>query len=357
MNLMFWKKKTGTGEDAENARESLDSATMEQDAAEPDSESPSQETTRPETPVKLGLVARMKLRLSAAIRHFRKTPAFRAGEDHVPDVPDGSEKPVEAADAEPVQESPGMDMPAKPKLVARMKLRLAALARRFRKTPAPNADTDHADSSDESPAPETPAKPGLYMRIKAGFAAFAREIKAPTTSEDHYADSHDHSEGAPEHEHPEDAPEAEPAVRSNKHLFIGGAVGLLVFLLLVGIGFALWPFFNPPQKRWGTKHDITTISSRSARSNSTPGKPQAEIEALKKENAELQARIEALKKELPQRPYAPPARQAGENAPPSSVSGEMVIGNKDPKVTAMSLKEAIEAMNASSGEYDKKPAQ
>lgn len=375
MNLMFWKKKTGAGAEAENTREnpaanpkpreSLDFVAAEQDVAERDPDSPDPEATSQAKP---GLVARLKLRLTALTGHFRKAPAFRADEEHVPDTLGGSGKPGDAAAMEPDMESPDMEAPAKPGLAVRMKLRLITLTRRFRKTPAPDAeeDEDRADRDEESPAPETPAKPGLLVRIKAGFAAFTREFKAsaaPAASEDQDADSHDRSGAAPEGEPPEDFPGTEPA-RSRRGLVIGGAVGLLV-LLLVGIGIAIWPIFTPSQQRWGTKHDMTTITSRAIRPESAPEKPQTtapeapqtETEALRKENAELQARIEALKKEPPQqRPYVPPARQTGGSTPSSSVSGEMMVGNKDPKAAAMSLKEAIEAMNADSGEDDKKPA-
>ncbi|MDD5383675.1 MAG: hypothetical protein PHG89_02190 [Gallionella sp.] len=291
MNLMFWKKKTGSGEEAENSqenlamstklRESLDFATTKQDIAERNPEPP-----KPETPAKPGLVARLKLRLTALTRHFKKTPAFRTDEDHAPDALGGSEKPDDAAAIEPDLESPDMEAPTKPGLVVWVKLRLITLTRRFKKM---------------------------------------------------------------------SAPDAEP-VRSNKRLVIGGAIGLLV-LLLVGIGIAIWPVFPPPQERRDTRHDATTITSRPSQLESAPEKSQTEIEMLKKENAELQARIEALKKELPQQQsYVPSARHTGGNVPSSSVSGEMMIGNKDPKDTAMTLKEAIEAMNASLGDHAKKPA-
>lgn len=370
MNLMFWKKKTGAGEEAENTREnlaantklreSLDFVAAKQAVAERNPGLSDPEATDPELPAKPGLVARLKLRLTALNRHFRKAPAFRADEDHVPDAPGGSGKPDDAAATEPEMEPPDMEAPAKPGLAVRMKLRLIALTRRFRKTPAPDAeeDEDRAGQAGESPAPETPAKPGLFMRIKTGLAAFVREFKAsaaPAADEDGDADSHGRSGAAPEGDHPEEVSGAEP-VRSRKWLVIGGALGLLV-LLLVGIAVTFWLTYEPPQKRWGTRHDMTTITSRAIRPESAPEKPQTEAEALKKENTELQARIEALKKEPPQqRPYAPPARQTGGSTPSSSVSGELMVGNKDPKTAAMSLKEAIEAMNAESSEYDKKPA-
>ncbi|HEU0188370.1 MAG TPA: hypothetical protein VFQ97_00065 [Gallionella sp.] len=291
MNLMFWKKKTGFGEEAENSREnpavntklreSLDFATTKQDIAERNPESPEQET-----PAKPGLAAQLKLRFTALTRYFKKTPVFRADEDHAQDALGGSEKPDDAATIEPDLEPPDMEAPTKPGLAVWVKLRLIALTRHFKKT---------------------------------------------------------------------SAPDAEP-VRSKKRLVIGGAIGLLV-LLLLGIGVTIWPVFPPPQEQRDTRHNVATIASRASQPGSAPEKSQTEIEVLKKENAELQARIEALKKELPQQQsYVPSARYAGGNVPSSSASGEMMIGNKDPKDTAMTLKEAIEAMNASSGDHAKKPA-
>lgn len=270
MNLMFWKKKTGAGEEAEDA--------LEVTAA----------NTKP------GVAAWMKLRLAALAGHFKKTPAFYAEEDRAPDAPGGSEKPVNAAAAtEPDLESPDMEAPASPGLVAWAKLQLIALIRRFKKTPV----SDIAEGNEE------------------------------------------------------DAHETKPA-RSKKRMVIGGAIGLLA-LLLAGIGFVLWPAPPPPQEQPDTRRD----AARPGEPAPVPEKPPSEIEALKKENAELHTKIEALKRELPQQHSSVPvARHAGGNIPSSSASGEMMIGNKDPKDTAMTLKEAIEAMNASSGDHAKKPA-
>lgn len=269
MNLMFWKKKTGAGEEAENAQEDL------------------AVNTKP------GLAAWMKLRLAALTGHFKKTPEFCAEEDRAPEAPSGSEKPGNAAAIEPDLEPPDMEAPARPGLIVWVKLRLIALIRRFKKTPV----SDIAEGDEE------------------------------------------------------DAPEIEPA-RSKKRLVIGGAIGLLV-LLLAGIGISLRPAAPPPQGQPDTRRD----AARPREPAPAPEKPPSEIEALKKENAELHARIEALKKELPQQQSSvPSARYTGGDAPSSSASGEMMIGNKDPKATAMTLKEAIEAMNASSGDHAKKPA-
>ncbi|HEU0283103.1 MAG TPA: hypothetical protein VFQ99_04920 [Gallionella sp.] len=323
MNLMFWKKKSRAAEEAENARKnlavnrkpqvSLDFIAAKQGAADHDPEPLDPETTSTAMTKKMGMAARIKLRLSALVRHFKKAPAFRAEEHHVPEARSDSKEPDDVAAMEPDFESPDPEAPAKPGLALQIKLWLISLAQRFKKAPTPAAN------------------------------------------EDWDADSHGRSEASSGDEYPEDASDAGPA-RSKKRLVIGGVIGLLV-LLLFGIGIAIWPVFAPPQKQWGANHDVTPIAPRASQPESVPENTQTEIEALKRENAELQARIEALKNGPPvQRPYVPPAWQARGNSPSSSVGGEMTVDSKDPKATAMSLKEAIEAMNASSGDYNKKPA-
>jgi hypothetical protein len=238
-----------------------------------------------------------------------------------------------------------------------MKLQFAALVRRFRKMPAADAEESQADQPDEPPAPEAPAKPGLLARIKAGLTAFVREVKAPAASaaaeEDDEVDVPRSRSGA----EPEDEPAENVPPRSKKRLLIGGAIGLLI-LLLIGIAIAYWPTSKPPEKRQGTRHDTDAIPSRSGAPDpahqKTPAsaleEPLPEVETLRRENAELQAQVEALRKAR-QHPSAPPARPYGGNvAVPTPGSGELAVGSEDPKAAAMTLKEAIEAMNAATGD-------
>ena len=83
---------------------------------------------------------------------------------------------------------------------------------------------------------------------------------------------------------------------------------------------------------------------------------QADIDALTKKNNELQAQIEALRKKLPQRPSTSPASRPRSQAQPPARSGDLAVDSKTPKAAAMTLKEAIEAMNAGSGEPASRPA-
>lgn len=83
---------------------------------------------------------------------------------------------------------------------------------------------------------------------------------------------------------------------------------------------------------------------------------QANINALTKKNNELQVQIEAFKKKQQQLPSASTANQAAGKAQPPARSGNIAIGSKNPKAAAMTLKEAIEAMNESSGDPPNKAA-
>ena len=82
--------------------------------------------------------------------------------------------------------------------------------------------------------------------------------------------------------------------------------------------------------------------------------PMTEVEALRQKNAELEARFEALKKAEQSSSVSVklyPGSGKGVNA-----GGVATVGNSDPKAAAMTLKEAIEAMNAGTGNDRKQPA-
>jgi hypothetical protein len=196
---------------------------------------------------------------------------------------------------------------------------------------------------------EATKKPGLFAKISSLFTALIRHFKKPpafNAEENQATDSTEH----PESDQDNSTPSAVPPTL-NRRLIIAGIIGLLI-LSLSGIGFAVWKFFLPPPQEEANIPAKPAPQTEAAR---------AKIEALKKKNEELQAQIEALKKEQPQQeatesqqPVEPTAKQPKENALSSSDSGDLMIDNKDPKATAMSLKEAIEAMNEGYGDYGKK---
>lgn len=221
---------------------------------------------------------------------------------------------------------------------------------------SPDAKPSDAEIHDD----EISAKPGLLARITAQFVALARRFKRPpafSAAEDHAADASSPSESAPEDELP-----ARPT-NLKKRLIVGGVISLLV-LLLGGIVFAMLKIFVPAHKQ---NADVPAIAE-TPRLVTHAGISQAEVDALKKKNLELQVQIEALKKEPPkqepsrQEPSPPQlsvesvSQQASGNVTSPSESGDITVGNQDPQAAAMSLKEAIKAMNEGNGDYTRKNA-
>jgi hypothetical protein len=136
MNLMFWKKKPGTGSGAEDAqgnssvnkkvREPLDFMVTNRDATGSNPESPGQEA-----PVEVGLAARMKLIFTSFTRHFRKASEFHAGEDYASEAHDSS-KP--APDNAPAIKPDLKLSPADSGLVERVKPELIAFISNYKKS-------------------------------------------------------------------------------------------------------------------------------------------------------------------------------------------------------------------------------
>jgi len=216
----------------------------------------------------------------------------------------------------------------------------------------------NADDGDDA---ETPAKPGLTARIKLRLAALVRSFKKPPAFYAEEVQAPDVSEQT-ESVH-DDTPSAKP-VNFKKRLIIGTAVALLI-VILAGVGFAAWKIFLlKPEQKVDTSAKTLEIHHTD---QPVPQAvlPSAEIEELKKRNDELQAQVEKLKKEqlnkeqlkkeqlnkepLQQSHAASAVKQANNKIPPSPVSGEIMVGNEDPKGSAMTLKEAIKAMNRGSG--------
>ena len=82
-------------------------------------------------------------------------------------------------------------------------------------------------------------------------------------------------------------------------------------------------------------------------------KENSELAALKKQNTELKAKIEAMKNRAVQPDVQTVSQAGGKAAQPPGII-ETTVGNNDPKITAMTLKQAIEAMNNSASDYKKK---
>jgi hypothetical protein len=370
MNLMFWKKKPGSAAEADDApeglavntkpREPLDFMEDRQDVTVQEPELAEAGEGDTDTPSKPGLAAGMRSRFDALMQRFRRPPPFRAADDIAAEASGADGKAETAADTEQ-----DMDAPAKPGLSMRMKLQFIAIAQRFRKKHEADgegndgSDEPGEEDGDEEVAAQAPAKPDLLKRLKVALAAFVREFRSsaePATDEEHDEDEH----GRPKSEQEDGGVEAEVEagpVRSRRWLVIGGSI-VIVILMLANFAIANWPIFKEPQKRQGTRHDTDAIPSRSGAPDpahkklSAPAleEPSPEVEALRRENAELQAQVEALGRAR-QRPSAPPARPYGGSAAAlPSGSGELAVGSENPKAAAMTLKEAIEAMNATTGD-------
>ena len=254
------------------------------------------------------------------------------------------------------REKPDLAAPAKPGLLTRLKSGFANLGQRFKNMSLTNeagAGSPQEEEEDKTVAMEVPdlgAQPetGLLARVKAGFSGLVRRFgKSPVPgAEDAAKGQPANAQGSPETQTGE--PPAIRPMRTKKRLIIGGAIGLLVLLL----GVAAWKMFlsSPEPATAGP-----AAASHDKPPESQAETEQAEVETLRKKNEELQAQIEALKKEAPQDDL-PTATAEGVNAAATTAPGEMTLSNKDPKAAAQSLKEAIEAMNASSGGAVRKPA-
>jgi hypothetical protein len=245
---------------------------------------------------------------------------------------------------------------AKPGLLIRLKSGFANLGQRFKKTlmtKEAGAGSPREEEDDKTVAMEVldlgpQPKTGLLARVKAGFSGLARRFgKAPAPGAEGATEGlPPNAQVSPETQTGE--PPASHPMRTKKRLIIGGAAGLLVLLL----GVAAWKMFlSSPEPE--TAEPVAASHNKPPESQAET--EQAEVETLRKKNEELQAQIEALKKEAPQDDL-PTATAEGANAAASAAPGEMTLSNKDPKAAAQSLKEAIEAMNASSGGSVRKPA-
>lgn len=164
-------------------------------------------------------------------------------------------------------------------------------------------------------------------------------------------------------------------LRLKKRLLIYGILGGAI-LLLLGLAFAAWKLLfsarheasvqsvpvNAPTivmpPRQGKKNLINLPGvEMPADAAQAVGKPQDsvkpdELEALKKRNEELEAQLRAMKQEAPQ---ALPAKSASVRGASASNGGQVMLNSKSPKENAITLKAAIEAMNAASGDFAKKP--
>ena len=362
MNLLFWKKKAEAGDDAEDAqgdssmnkkeRESLDFAAAKQGSSESIPESPEQGT-----PVKTGLVARMKSKFTFFAQHFRKAPAFQAGEDYAPDGRDSLKPaPDDAPAINPDLESSEPEIPANPSLVARIKASLDTLALRFKKAPAPDAeenqDKDTRRRSEDEPedTEETPKTLSLVERAKSNLGIF---------------------------------------VSHHKKLLIF----ILLLLSLTGIVYAAWNIIFPPivrepalrstdeapiheplppikspqavppqSEQPQTEAEVLKKKSVEAQSVEAPkkeGSDQAQTEAgvLKKKGGEAQARTEAPKKNSSEQAQAEAEELKNKSEDAQALAEALKKESEDTQTQAETLKKQSEAAQARAEALRKKEAE
>lgn len=257
------------------------------------------------------------------------------------------------------KEAPDRDVPVtpRPKLSDRIHSGFARIIRRFRKSP-PSGDIPedgHGPDEDrtivlEAPETDMPPKGKLLQRIKSGCSTLAfRFRKAPPPDSESEPEGDALKKQGSAENRADDTVTIRP-MRAKKRLIVGAAIGVLV-LLLSGVGFAVWQAVRP-----ATEHDAAAATAKASHGSLTVESPENELDALRKKNHELQTQIEAMKKGGSQE--SPPDSSDGvadSDANPASSAGEITLSNKDPKAAAQSLKEAIEAMNASSGRSTRTP--
>ena len=243
MNLMFWKKKPGIENGAEELRDaspvndraqkSSDSIASTQDANESDPAS-----SNPKT----GLAARIKSILATLVSRFKKTPA------PAPDAEEGQGKDTRRRSKDNPEDAG--EAPVKLGLVARIRSKLIALTLRLKEAPEPDAEEDHGKGArrrskdDREDAEEAPKEPSLFGLVRLLLAAFISHYK--------------------------------------KRLIF-----TLLLLLLIGIVYAAWDIIFPPL--------IRTSATLEPQTRSEALKKKSEL--LKKKSDEAQARAESLRKE------------------------------------------------------------
>lgn len=215
-------------------------------------------------------------------------------------------------------------------------------------------NTAPESSSQEQHDSESPVKQGVAAKIKSAFSRLTSVFKKPPSFNAEEGEASDKT--APSGDATEEVSDPPPA-NLKKQMILGGALFLLV-LLFAAVGFFIFRHFTSPPKP-NTPKPVTPAASETLHTDKPiphTVAPNPEIETLKKKNIELQAQIESLKKEaapLPQ-PVASTGQQISNSGFQPSDNSELTVTNKDPKATALSLKEAIDAMNAEPGDNNKK---
>ena len=210
-----------------------------------------------------------------------------------------------------------------------------------------------AESAEENTADAV--RPGLLARLRNALSALRKPRDSGAESGAIEAGTPGGDEAAAAGRREEDEPVVVPLRNLKKRLIIGGALGAVI-LLLAGIGLSAWKLLAPNQVEQhkppqAAAHDSTPATLKAPDSAAM----QAQIEALKQQNAQMHSQLEALKTSGQRET---PAAASVESAPAASSGDVVLFTGKDTKASAAALKQAIEAMNAASGgAKPHKPAQ
>lgn len=309
MNLRFWKKKPPDEDDM---------------TVDPDDSAKSEDETPPPRP---GWLARLRARLPS-----RKKPPVQVNEESEPPVKERRNKHEEEV----------LEAPIKLGLVARFKGILVKLLRsRKRKQPEAEEETAETPSrtrrrhanAEEEETPPAPTKSGkkkllilaLLVPLLAGIG-FAAWKLLPGSPAKHEPPAVAPEAAAPQAEAPPAPAPAEPQNADAQ------------------------PFSAPitAADRVQAPAEATELPAQPS-ADATATVPtdtdiHAQIEALKKQNQEMQSQIEMLKQQ--QAGAASKPVKSGSSALPKD--GVIIIGGKNSKESAQSLKKVIEEMNTSS---------
>ncbi|MEN6585608.1 MAG: hypothetical protein ABFE02_06090 [Sulfuricella sp.] len=235
---------------------------------------------------------------------------------------------------------------------------------KFWKKKAP-ADAEESDSVDDKTVAipreaeaaeaheEGSVRPSLLARVRNALSALRKPRDSSAEAGDGEAETHDRDKPAAASRRDAEEPVIAPVRNLKKRLIIGGMLGAVV-LLLAGIGLTAWTLLAPkhaePHTPPATTHNAATIMPKAQDSAAM----QAQIEALKQQNAKMHSELESMKKTGKDET---PAASGAEGGATKSGSGDVVLfSGKDTKASAAALKQAIEEMNAESeGRKPRKP--
>ncbi|HEX5364813.1 MAG TPA: hypothetical protein VFW59_11135 [Gallionella sp.] len=325
MNLMFWKKKSPRDEEAGD--------------------------TAP------GLFARMKARVAALTGRFRTPPPFQAEVDD-----DGNASRNDSADAGTAMPETGEKSGSRTKLIVGGTILLLLLLAAFGFATwkifmsSPDHDTDPLKSAAEQ-HPIAPSRPivipasapsSLSASAAASAAPETATLSAPAetqVSADAQLEALRQKKAELQGMLDDRKLEHPPAPAETEHAGKASGAGDRVAA-------SAEPKVTAHEKSAASSVSQTRPLATAEPPAPSAQTPEAEIAKLRREKAELQRKLNEMRNE--QRRTAATSRLHSGQAP--VLGGSVTVPSNDPKATVDTLKTAIDAMNAGTGDYQKKPA-